>query len=421
MNRFTFLLVILSIAFAKIVPHNDDVVQHYGYINVNPSENANLFYWMFESQNDPSTDPFVLWMTGGPGCSSELALFFENGPYTVNPDLSLSNNPYSWNTFANLLYVDQPVGTGYSYANEDYVQNETQMAVDMYSFLQQFFTMYPQYAMLDFYIIGESYGGHYVPALAAAVVTGNAQITNVYINLVGIGIGNGWTDPLVQYGSYGPFAYANNLINEATYQLINSTYQDCVEDINNQNWGEASYDCGSLMQDVLDYAGNINYYDIDLQCNPPPLCYDLTNITNYLNLPDVLAELRVASGITWGACNDEVNEMFSVDIIQSYRFDVPYVLKAGVRVMVYSGMLDLICNYFGGAMWTSGMKWPGQTKFNNLPLQDWTYNGDVAGHVKSYQGFTWLEVEDAGHMVPHDQPAVALQMLNLFLNDQPFN
>jgi len=58
----------------------------------------------------------VLWLTGGPGCASEVALFFENGPYTINDDLTLKQNPYSWNRVSNLLYVDQPVGTGFSKA-----------------------------------------------------------------------------------------------------------------------------------------------------------------------------------------------------------------------------------------------------------------------------------------------------------------
>jgi len=113
--------------------------------------------------------------------------------------------------------------------------------------------------------------------------------------------------------------------------------------------------------------------------------------------------------------------MFGVDREESFRFDVPVILKANVRVLVYSGMLDLICNYDGGAAWTAGMKWSGQQQFNSLPLTDWSYGGSVVGHGKSTSGFTWLEVEEAGHMVPHDQPAVALQMLSLFLKKQPFH
>jgi len=151
-----------------------------------------LFYWMFESQNNPTTDPVVLWMTGGPGCSSELALFFENGPYTVDANGNLIPNAYSWNKFTNLIFVDQPVGTGFSYANDDYVFNEALVEEEMYSFLQGFLTMYPQYQSQPFFIIGESYGGHYVPSVALRVVQGNQKQQGIKINLKGIGIGNGW-------------------------------------------------------------------------------------------------------------------------------------------------------------------------------------------------------------------------------------
>jgi carboxypeptidase C (cathepsin A) len=397
----------------------EDVVQHFGYIEVNPAHNANLFYWMFESQQDPSTDPVILWMTGGPGCSSELALFFENGPFSVNSQEQLVPNPYSWNNFANLLFVDQPAGVGFSYADEDYVTNEAQMAQDMYTFLQGFFTKYTQYANNSFFIIGESFGGHYVPALAAKVLQQNHNSSNLMINLEGIGIGNGWVDPEVQYGSYGPFSYMNKLIDESIYSQMNQTYEQCVGFIDTQDWNDAENTCGEIMQDVINAQGDINVYNIDLPC-VGPLCYDLSNITNYLNLAQVQSNLGVKPGTTWQACNDDVNSMFAVDIEQSYRFDVPLILASGVRVIVYSGMLDLICNYVGGAMWTAGMKWPGQNGFVNTPYHDWKVGSQVAGHVKSYQSFTWLEVEGAGHMVPHDQPSASLAMLKTFLNDQPF-
>jgi len=397
----------------------DDVAQHYGYINVNASADANLFYWMFESQNKPESDPLVMWMTGGPGCSSELALFFENGPYTVNPDLSLSPNPYSWNTFANLLFIDQPVGTGFSYASSDYVRDEAGVSADVYIFLQKFFGLYPQYKHLDFYIIGESYGGHYVPSVAYAVYQGNQNNSNTYLNLKGIGIGNGWVDPYHQYGAYGPYAYENKLIDENTLAQMNQTYEQCTQYIQAQNWNGVESTCDTLMSTVLQEAGNINYYDIDLQCNPPPLCYDFTNITNYLNEASVQAHLGV-NNITWQTCNFVVNGGFSIDREESFSYKIPTLLENNIQVLIYSGMLDLICNYVGGAMWTSALQWPGQDGFNQVPLHDWQVGNTVAGHAKSFQGFTWLEVEGAGHMVPHDQPANALALLKTFLAGQPF-
>lgn len=76
-----------------------------------------------ESRNDPKTDPLVIWLTGGPGCSSQLAFWTENGPYTYKYSKSgtervlINYNENSWNNRANVLWLDQPVGTGFSFAS----------------------------------------------------------------------------------------------------------------------------------------------------------------------------------------------------------------------------------------------------------------------------------------------------------------
>ena len=159
-------------------------------MQVNKTHGVNLFYWFFESRSDPSTDPLVVWLTGGPGCSSELALFLENGPFIINGTATPTYNPYGlcffvllslnnlytslvcslplhslllpsgWNSFANLLYIDQPAGTGFSYVTSPfgYVTNERQIATEIWNLIREFYALYPQYSKLDLYIVGESYG-----------------------------------------------------------------------------------------------------------------------------------------------------------------------------------------------------------------------------------------------------------------------
>ena len=136
------------------------VVNDAGYITV--GNEHNLFYWYFESRNDPTTDPLVIWLSGGPGCSSQLALFAENGPYVVRntgtpmaKNLSLELNRASWNANATVIWVDQPVGTGFSYGGLP-VHNEDQVASDMYEFIVNWLAKYPQYAQLEFHLFGES-------------------------------------------------------------------------------------------------------------------------------------------------------------------------------------------------------------------------------------------------------------------------
>eukprot|EP00501_MAST-03F_sp_TOSAG23-6_P000285 GSMAST32.ASY1.ANO1.291.1 assembled CDS len=164
-----------------------DVTKQYsGYYKLG-TQNKNYFYWFFESRNDPANAPLVLWLTGGPGCSSEVALFGENGPCKVQSDLTTKTNPNSWNENANLIYIDQPAGTGFSYGSHDTNETETK----------------------EFFVFGESYAGHYVPAVTHRIYEGNKNVKSgdIYIPLKGLAIGNGLTDPEIQYAKYVRFIF----------------------------------------------------------------------------------------------------------------------------------------------------------------------------------------------------------------------
>mmetsp|Transcript_17565 Transcript_17565/g.38420 ORF Transcript_17565/g.38420 Transcript_17565/m.38420 type:complete len:232 (-) Transcript_17565:878-1573(-) len=113
------------------------VEQIAGYFRL-AEQNKHYFFWFFESRNDPKNDPVLLWMTGGPGCSSGVALFMENGPCKVNEDgTDTKLNPYSWNRNASIIFIDQPAGTGFSYGTHDH--DEKTVGNDMYLFLTEFF------------------------------------------------------------------------------------------------------------------------------------------------------------------------------------------------------------------------------------------------------------------------------------------
>jgi len=212
----------------------------------------------------------------------------------------------------------------------------------------------------------------------------------------------------------------NKLIDESTYSQLNSTLASCEALIASGDLEDAEDTCSGVMGAVLNYAGNLNVYNIDLSCNPQPLCYDFTNETNYLNNPTVQSNLGVPAGTTWQTCNDQVNEDFGTDVITSYRYEIPNILAAGIPVVIYNGDLDLICNWVGGQMWTDSMSWPGQSNFTSTPVKPWTVSGVQAGTAKSASGLTFVRVFQAGHMVPHDQPKNALDLLRRVVNNLPF-
>jgi len=201
----------------SLFPGND--VWESGYVDFPAAGTTfHFFYWMIQSRSDPVNDPVVFWFTGGPGCASDLAIFAENGPWHFkdpsNPN-TLYVNPYSWNNNATVVFVDQPVGTGFSYADANvYERNEDEVASDVYQFTQGFYQKYPKLLNNKLFVTGESYGGHYVPAISNKIVAMNQAGNNTKIPFEGCAIGNGLVDPLLQYPQYAPFVYSYGLISK---------------------------------------------------------------------------------------------------------------------------------------------------------------------------------------------------------------
>ena len=157
-----------------------DVLSYSGYLTVNASDNSNMFFWFFPAEVAvPEDAPVVLWLQGGPGATSMFGLFDEHGPFIVNDDLSLRPRDYRWTLFANVIYIDNPVGTGFSFTQTDdgYARNEDQVGANLYQALLQFYQMFPQYQDGDLYLTGESYAGKYVPALGYTIHVNNPKAT----------------------------------------------------------------------------------------------------------------------------------------------------------------------------------------------------------------------------------------------------
>jgi carboxypeptidase C (cathepsin A) len=166
------------------------------------------------------------------------------------------------------------------------------------------------------------------------------------------------------------------------------------------------------------HSHSINVYDIREKCEYPPLCYNMDNITNFLNKPEVMEDLGVKR--KWEACR-KIEELLLIgDWVHSFQSAAGTVLGHGRRVVVYSGKDDFICNYLGGKEWVESTKWSGQSTFDNAPFKNWTVSGHLAGSVKTGGGLTFIEVENAGHMVPMNQPEAALVILNKTIHNMPF-
>jgi len=289
---------------------------------------------------------------------------------------------------------------------------------------KSFYRIYPKYSKLDFYILGESYAGHYVPAISYRIQQGNKNKEGIFIPLKGLAIGNGWVDPYRQYPGYPDFAYKNGLINEVEYLGDAVALGYCQSLISAGATLEAMEACSLLMEGVLAEMGfNLGYYpnpyDYTIPCAAPPLCYDFSLMDSFLAQPYVLKALGVSPNAEYSDCNQVVHTLLLMDWMTNLDVRIPSLLQ-DYRVLVYSGELDFICNWMGGYYWASELNWPGKQQFNQTAFADWYVQKSVAGQFKTVDNFTFLKVAKAGHMVPMDQPANALDMLKRFLQNRPF-
>ncbi|GMT33518.1 hypothetical protein PFISCL1PPCAC_24815, partial [Pristionchus fissidentatus] len=235
--------------------------KHYsGYLDADLGNH--LHYWLLESQNNPAGSPLVLWLNGGPGCSSLGGLFTEHGPFHPTPDGEhMQENVFSWNKAANMLYLESPRMVGFSYrdqtAQPDDIYNDDKTAADTVLALKSFFRAYPEYEYRDFYVTGESYGGVYVPTLVDALIKElQKPHNNLPMNLVGFAIGNGEMDEIDQINSAIDLNYFRGIIGKDDYDDLYECCKDSIKD------GQFVY-CQFDQWYYLDEFGNANAKEFD--------------------------------------------------------------------------------------------------------------------------------------------------------------
>ncbi|XP_057953394.1 serine carboxypeptidase 1-like [Malania oleifera] len=396
-------------------PQGVDFYQFSGYVTVDPKAGKALFYYFIESPKNSSTDPLLLWLNGGPGCSSfGFGAMMELGPFRVNSDgKTLFRNKYSWNNVANVIFLESPAGVGFSYSNttSDYQRTgDASTARDAYTFLVNWLERFPQYKTRDFFIAGESYAGHYVPQLAYTILLNNKNTTKTIINLKGIAIGNAWIDDATNTMGLFDYLWTHAINSDETNKGLHSY---C--DFGNLS---SSTQCQSFEEKAFREMGDIDFYNIYA-----PICRDasLKNestgsiynfdpcsdyyIDSYLNIPEVQAALH-ANRTTWSACR-------SFNWTDSPSTTLPIIMDlmaSGMRVWIYSGDLDARVPITSSRYSINSLKLPIVSTWH-----PWYTNSEVGGYVEQYKGLTLATVRGAGHIVPTHQPERALIMISSFL------
>ncbi|XP_047969346.1 serine carboxypeptidase 1-like [Salvia hispanica] len=388
--------------------------QYSGYVTVDPDAGRALFYYFAESQ-DPSTTPLVLWLNGGPGCSSlGGGAMTELGPFRVNPDgETLWYNQYSWNNVANVIFLESPAGVGFSYSNRTskYTTGDEQTAQDSYTFLVNWLERFPEYKAREMYITGASYAGHYVPQLASLIIQNNKITNQTSINLKGIAIGNALIDLEDYQKGYYDFLGRHALISNETHQGI---LKSCDFSLN----GTKSDECYDYLSEALDSEGRIFPYNIYASwCSSSfsssssiPSGFDPCSdiyVELYLNTPQVQTALHVtAIPVSWTECSgDDWNDSpFTV------LSTIKELMSEGLRVWIFSGDTDSVVPVTATMYSMAKMGVPVKT-----PWYPWYIQEEVGGYVVEYENITFVTVRGAGHMVPSYQPERALTVFTSFL------
>ncbi|GJE97833.1 serine carboxypeptidase [Phanerochaete sordida] len=427
------------------------VKQHSGYLDI--SDGKHLFFWFFESRKSPQKAPLTLWLNGGPGCSSSTGLLFELGPCSIADEgKNTTFNKYSWNTHSNMIFLDQPVNVGYSYSDDGSTVNTSPVAAeDVYAFVQLFLQRYPEYDSAPFHVAAESYGGTYAPNIVSVIHKQNKAVALrpvpdvKHVNLASVILANGITDPYTQmasvpdYACDGPYAVYDDP-EGAQCQALRSKVPTCQRLIQscynfNSRWTcvPAQAYCYSQLYGPLQQLG-LNLYDVRRKCDRSKdgdLCYkQMTWIDTWMNDPKHKKALGVNPDLDFASCNMEVNQAFfgQGDGMHNSAALLPELIEDGIRLLVYAGNADMMCNFMGNEAWVEKFENKFHDEFAQSVPAPWLTldSGRKAGLVRSAGGdgftagnVTFVQVFEAGHMVPYDQPEAALDLFTRWITDVP--
>ncbi|KAK9276960.1 hypothetical protein L1049_006499 [Liquidambar formosana] len=405
-----------------------------GYLPVNPATGSAIFYSFYEAQNltSPlSQTPLLIWLQGGPGCSSLLGNFFELGPWRLNPHsqngkrLVLESNSGSWNRIFGLLFLDNPIGTGFSIAStpEEIPKDQHAVAKHLFAAITSFTELDPLFKSRPIYITGESYAGKYVPAIGYYILKKNPQLpVSRRVNLAGVAIGNGLTDPVSQVATHAVNAYFSGLINAKQKTQLEIAQWEAVKLTKEGNWSEATDARNRVLHMLQNMTGLATLYDWTRK-----VPYETDLVTEFLQKEEVKKALGANESIIWEECSDSVGAALHEDVMKSVKYMVELLVKQS-KVLLYQGHFDLRDGVVSVEAYVKKMKWEGIGEFLSAERKVWKVNGELAGYVQKWGSLSQVVVLGAGHLVPTDQALSSQAMIEdwvlergLFGNNQEEN
>ncbi|KAG1361343.1 serine carboxypeptidase-like 51 [Cocos nucifera] len=420
-----------------------DGSEEWGYVQVRPK--AHMFWWLYRSpqrvHGASKPWPTVLWLQGGPGSSGVgMGNFQEIGP--LDTDQKPRNS--TWLQKADLLFVDNPVGTGYSFVEdkEAFVKTDWEAATDLTTLLKELFKKNETLQTSPLYIVAESYGGKFAVTLGLSVAKA-IKAGELKLALGGVALGDTWISPEDFVFSWGPLLLDVSRLDYNGANKSNSLAEKIREQLASGQYGEATETWSQLEGVISSSSNNIDFYNFLLDSKNDPLStmavasskklqksekltmrkrystYLSSKASSSGRLDDLMNGIIkeklqiIPKNLSWGEQSNDVFVFLVNDFMKPRISEVDELLSLGVNVTIYNGQVDLICATKGTEAWVQKLKWEGLKNFTNLERKPLYCNNDgvTRGFLKSYQNLHFYWILGAGHFVPVDQPCIALNMV----------
>ncbi|XXG48837.1 hypothetical protein AAC387_Pa02g3173 [Persea americana] len=416
-----------------------------GYVGVGESDQDQLFYYFVQSDTNPQEDPLVLWLTGGPGCSAWSGLVYEIGPLNFEtaqyngslPTFTL--NPYSWTKVSNIIFLDSPVWTGFSYSRggKEDGTGDFKSSREINQFLRKWLKDHPQFLTNPLYIGGDSYSGITVPIVTQEIANGNEAGQELFLNLKGYFEGNPVTDPEFDGNAFVPYIHGMGIISDELFEsakknckgnYINPSNEECGNDLQEVNKCILGLNTAQLLEPLCFFAspkpkeadGNRRALKDSKELFPEPNLIDGCRTAGYVlsyywaNDDNVRKALDIHKGSIkeWVRCNYGLRFTHEVTSVVSYHLNLT---TRGYRALIYSGDHDATIPFSGTHAWIRSL---------NFSIIDdwrsWSVDGQIGGYTRTFaNNITFATIKGAGHTAPEYKPKEGFAMFQRWISQKP--
>ncbi|CAD8071124.1 unnamed protein product [Paramecium sonneborni] len=415
----------------KLIPktiHNSLPTNQYilsGQFPIKPDSNSYLAFVFYGSQYASNQEQLnyyktIVWFNGGPGTSSQLGNYIGIGPINFNEKEKLEKNQYSWNLKYNILFIDQPIGVGYSYAfTKDEIPDNLDEIASQFNYAFVSFLDKCSLSELSkeskWYFAGESYAGKYIPAIVYALLQQQEPI----INLQGIILGNPWTEPIAIISEMSAYAFNLGLIDLQERQKLEKLLLKTLHQIKNQEYLNVESNLQIYFKELAQMSGGMNYQNIKKFGS-----YEQHNkkLEQYLNSEIVKNIFKFPLAVTFTLVQNQIEKQGEVyqalkqnigqsDVIHKLEFIINKI-----PVLIYNGQNDALCTNSGTQRWVNRIHYQDSNEFIQQNFTTIQLNDRTIGYKKKVGNLGLVIINDAGHQVPRDKPEELFTIVTGFID-----